>query len=858
MWIEDAQGNGVENNHWVRIVDDTPPVLTCPADITIIAAPGACSAPAVYAATASDNCGNSSISYSPPSGSNIAIGTTTVLVTATDQSGLTTQCSFSVVVAATPVDLEYASSSICQNAQPILPTIASPTGGAFSDANQAGTINPVTGEFNPSVATPGLHTLGYVFAGGCTSHDWFTIEVVAEADAGSNGMLSICSNGTTQSLFAELGGTPNGGGFWNPSLVFGDSYDPATMDPGVYTYTVNGTGPCANASASVTVNEIPVLTAGDDNSATICAGSNIDLSTLLSGADAGGTWSSGPVVSTAGTYTYTVSNGCGTDVASFTLNMTPILSAGTDNSATICAGSSVDLSTLLSGADTGGTWSSGPVVSTAGTYTYTVSNGCGTDVASFTVIVTLLPSAGDDGSTTICSGLSVDLDTLLSGNTMVGTWSGGSNIVSPISSTGYNYVVTNGCGNDAALILVNVTATDTTVVNVSACESYTWAVNGVTYSSGGSYAHVLECHTEILVLSITVPATPCDDGNPNTGNDIYDANCNCAGQLIDCLGVPGGTALVGTACDDGNALTGNDIYDANCICAGQLIDCLGVPGGSALVGTACDDGNALTGNDIYDANCICAGQLIDCLGVPGGSALVGTACDDGNPNTGNDIYDANCNCAGQLIDCLGVPGGSALVGTACDDSNALTGNDIYDANCNCAGQLIDCLGVPGGSSLVGTACDDGNALTGNDVYDANCICAGQLIDCLGLPGGSALVGTACDDGNPNTGNDIYGANCNCAGQLIDCLGVPGGTALVGTACDDGNALTGNDIYDANCICAGQLIDCLGVPGGTALVGTACDDGNPTGNDIYDANCICAGQLIDCLCARRFCAGRNGL
>ncbi|MBK8227324.1 MAG: hypothetical protein IPK70_09140 [Flavobacteriales bacterium] len=62
------------------------------------------------------------------------------------------------------------------------------------------------------------------------------------------------------------------------------------------------------------------------------------------------------------------------------------------------------------------------------------------------------------------------------------------------------------------------------------------------------------------------------------------------------------------------------MYGANCICAGELIDCLGVPGGSALVGTACDDGNPNTGNDIYDANCICAGQLIDCLGVPGGSA----------------------------------------------------------------------------------------------------------------------------------------------------------------------------------------------------------------------------------------------
>ncbi|MBK6342203.1 MAG: hypothetical protein IPF41_06350 [Flavobacteriales bacterium] len=108
-----------------------------------------------------------------------------------------------------------------------------------------------------------------------------------------------------------------------------------------------------------------------------------------------------------------------------------------------------------------------------------------------------------------------------------------------------------------------------------------------------------------------------------------DANCNCAGQLIDCLGA--------RHCAGRNGLRRRQRAhrQRHLRCQlqlrWQLIDCLGVPGGSALVGTACDDGNALTGNDVYDANCICAGQLIDCLGVPGGTALVGTACDDGNP-----------------------------------------------------------------------------------------------------------------------------------------------------------------------------------------------------------------------------------
>jgi hypothetical protein len=115
------------------------------------------------------------------------------------------------------------------------------------------------------------------------------------------------------------------------------------------------------------------------------------------------------------------------------------------------------------------------------------------------------------------------------------------------------------------------------------------------------------------------------------------------------LGVPGGSATIGSACNDGNANTGNDVYGADCVCAGQLIDCLGVPGGSATVGSACDDGNANTGNDVYGADCVCAGQLIDCLGVPGGTATIGSSCNDGNAGTENDMYDANCVCMGTPI-----------------------------------------------------------------------------------------------------------------------------------------------------------------------------------------------------------------
>ena len=320
------------------------------------------------------------------------------------------------------------------------------------------------------------------------------------------------------------------------------------------------------------------------------------------------------------------------------------------------------------------------------------------------------------------------------------------------------------------------------------------------------------------------PGTPCDDLDVCTIGDVIQADCSCAGVFQDSDGdgtcdandvCPGGPEP-GTPCDDLNANTGNDVILADCSCAGQLIDCLGVPGGTALPGTACDDGDPNTGGDVYQADCSCAGSAVDCNGVPGGPDVPGAPCDDGDPNTGNDVYQADCSCAGDLIDCLGVPGGSALPGTACDDGDPNTGGDIYQADCSCSGSAVDCNGVPGGPDVPGAPCDDGDPNTGNDVYQADCSCAGDLIDCLGVPGGSALPGTACDDGDPNTGGDIYQADCSCAGSAVDCNGIPGGPDVPGAPCDDGDPNTGNDVYQADCTCAGALIDCLGVPGAAQL------------------------------------------
>jgi len=367
---------------------------------------------------------------------------------------------------------------------------------------------------------------------------------------------------------------------------------------------------------------------------------------------------------------------------------------------------------------------------------------------------------------------------------------------------------------------------------LEACFNYT-------YGETEDYAVVINANTPQDCAGVSngtaLPGTPCNDNNVNTGNDMWNANCECVGLLLDCTGTPGGNVNAGSPCNDNDTTTGSDTYNANCECVGLPYDCTGIPGGSATVGTPCNDNNGATGNDVYNAECQCVGQPFDCLGIPGGTTVPGTLCNDNNPLTTGDVFTANCICAGTLAeDCAGVAGGTAQPGTPCDDGNASTGNDVYGNDCNCAGLALDCAGVPGGSAAPGTPCNDGSVLTINDVYTADCVCLGTAPnDCAGVAGGPAQPGTPCDDGDGNTGNDAYDAFCNCEGQLIDCDGNIGGNRLPGTPCDDGNSATVNDAYTLGCECEGQLPTAITDANGTEVIYSV--QPNPSNGLIYFNN-----------------------
>jgi subtilisin-like proprotein convertase family protein len=79
----------------ITVADTQPPTITCPANITVV---GASTGVVVTfpPPTASDNCPGVTTACVPPSGSTFPLGSTTVTCTATDASGNTAMCSFTV------------------------------------------------------------------------------------------------------------------------------------------------------------------------------------------------------------------------------------------------------------------------------------------------------------------------------------------------------------------------------------------------------------------------------------------------------------------------------------------------------------------------------------------------------------------------------------------------------------------------------------------------------------------------------------------------------------------------------------------------------------------------------------------
>jgi len=113
-----------------------------------------------------------------------------------------------------------------------------------------------------------------------------------------------------------------------------------------------------------------------------------------------------------------------------------------------------------------------------------------------------------------------------------------------------DYTFVDGCVTN--ILHLTITPSSTVEFTESACDSYTWALNGVTYTASGDYTFVVGCVTNILHLTITPTVTPTfTQLGPYTQGDVPGV---LAGTSIEGITGSWSPATISTA------TVGSDVY----------------------------------------------------------------------------------------------------------------------------------------------------------------------------------------------------------------------------------------------------------------------------------------------------------
>lgn len=544
-------------------------------------------------------------------------------------------------------------------------------------------------------------------------------------DAGSDGSADVCSNAPPLDLFNELTGTPSAGGTWSgPSNLSGGdlgTFDPASMTPGIYTYTV-GTTPCTqSATVDVSISANGAINAGAD--ITICDGNNATISasggsnfTWDNGLGAGSTHLVSPTTSTTYTVIGTGLNGCqGTDQVDVTVIANPIVNAGADQ--TVCDGNPITLSG--SGANSY-SWDNGisdntPFFPALGTLTYTVTgtdaNGCtNTDQVDVSVNANPIVNAGADQ--TVCEGSQV----ILSGAGAVSyTWDNGiiDNAPFPSSIGTITYTVTGTDGNGCVGM---------DQVSVSANPAPVPVISGPTTYCAGTFSTLATTNAYSNYVWST--------GGTNSTEDVTIADNPITVTVTDAFGCTGSSAA--TFVDDNSTLT----YDTSIeICEGESIvihgntqTVSGIYSETFVFGSGCDSTSNVTlivhplptvsgGSDVV----VCAGNQVNLTG----SGALSYSWDNGITNgisfipTISDNYtvigtDVNgCSSSDEvLVTVESVP----VISFEGDDLSGCAPLEVTFTN-NTIGNFIDCSWNLGNGEVINDCGEISSVFNSSGLFD---------------------------------------------------------------------------------------------------------------------------------------------
>ncbi len=168
------------------------------------------------------------------------------------------------------------------------------------------------------------------------------------------------------------------------------------------------------------------------------------------------------------------------------------------------------------------------------TYDYTATSGC---PSTNTLNLTVNTNAGSSEDVTICDTYTWNVPTYVL-NTATNLYELGDAISNTYTESGektVTYVDANGCEGTATLNLtINVNAG--TVEDIAECQSYTWPVNGVTYTTSGTYTETItdvnNCEgTATLNLTIGTMRTYVSQTVTNCGPYTWIVNDSLVGEF---------------------------------------------------------------------------------------------------------------------------------------------------------------------------------------------------------------------------------------------------------------------------------------------------------------------------------------
>lgn len=499
-----------------------------------------------------------------PTSGNVCVGTSTPFTNTTPggtwtssntsiaiigtASGVATGVSFGTANISYSIGSCFAVATVVVNTTPVAITPAGPVSVCVGDATTLTNTTPggVWSSSTPAVATIGTSGVVTGVALGTTTISY---------TVGSCSVTKVVSVGVTPSAILPssptvcLGGVATltntiPGGTWSSSNLAVATVGSSTgvvsgfaLGTAVISYSI---GSCF-ATTTLTVISLPA--AGTiSGPAVIC----VTTTGAYSNATPGGVWSTanGNASITSGgvatgvspgldTILYSVTNACGTSVATFAVTVNPLSSAGSITGPTsVCVSGLITLSASVPG----GVWSSSNTNATVGsisgvvtgvlpgldTITYTVSSVCGVASTSHIVTINALPTAGSiTGPLSVCEGSTIPLSGTITG----GTWSAANGTATINTSSGLvtgvtagtniiTYTVSNACGTATTTrgLTVNPLPNAGTIsgadsVCIASSISLTASVPGGVWSAGNANATVSSVGLVTGVNAGTVPVS---------------------------------------------------------------------------------------------------------------------------------------------------------------------------------------------------------------------------------------------------------------------------------------------------------------------------------------------------------------